>query len=79
MEMMDLRERIEELGTNAAERETIETELREREANCRNRITQLFAEHEADTTSSHTTLVAVRRTLNAVKTLRSLLRDLAAD
>lgn len=78
MEMMDLRERIEAAGANAAELAAIESELQNRETACRNRIAELFAEWESHTTSSDAILTQVRQNLNAVKTIRSLLRDLPA-
>lgn len=76
MEMMDLRERIEEAGENSSELHAIADELQSRETACRNRLTGLFAELESHTTAPDSILTQVRHTLNAVKTIRSVLRDL---
>lgn len=86
MGMMDLRERIEEAGTGRgpgqAEREAIRDELKAKDdahlatvAAGFDRLEALPADHPDR--AQH--LVGIRRSLNALKTVRSLLRELDAD
>ena len=76
MEMMEQRERIEEAQStgNTQEQSSIETELLTRQQTLLDHITQLFAKSDLP----HT-LIAIRRSLNAIKTIQSLLRDLNLD
>lgn len=76
MEMMDVRDRIEDAAGNTPTLTVIENELRSREAEFRQRIADSFTVIESSPADGATELVAVRRMLNAVKTIRSLLRDL---
>ena len=80
MEMMEQRERIEDARTtnNVEELSEIETELRHRQTTQLDHITQLFANHELSP-DPNLVLVAIRRSLNAIKTIQSLLRDLNLD
>ena len=68
-EMMDFRERIE-----AGEVEAVRGELADRAADFEARIAAAFARVENDANPAHR--VAVRKALNALKTVRSLARSL---
>ncbi|OWK40501.1 Fe-S protein assembly co-chaperone HscB [Fimbriiglobus ruber] len=81
MEMMDLRERME---SARCENETaiLETELTDREAVFLKQIADIFDRYEKlpEGDASKPALVTdVRRMLNALKTIRSLLRDFRDD
>jgi molecular chaperone HscB len=69
MEMMDFRERIEEASGNRDTLTGLEQELADRLAAIVAELDKLFTVDSPD-------LVAVRKRLNAAKTLQSLLRDL---
>jgi hypothetical protein len=73
---MDLRERIEEAKASRAGLDELERDLTGRLADVAARVGGRFAELEAGTSSD---LIAVRRLLNAARTLQALLRDLRAD
>jgi molecular chaperone HscB len=68
MEMMDVREQIE--AADAAGKERLATDIRERYAAVFTGIERLFAQND---------LIAVRKELNAAKYLKGLLRDLKND
>ena len=81
MEMMDLREQIEEAQAtkNQPELSRIETDLLARESTKMQQVATLFEKAEANANSPDTlpnTLKAVRHSLNAIKTIQSLVRDL---
>ena len=76
MEMMDLRERIEETRAARKDLSTLEADLNARLQSVFDRIAVLFgAMDSSEPTVSKERLVQIRRLLNASKTLRSLLRD----
>ena|SRR5579883_383050 len=82
MEMMDLRERIEEAKGSGQGLAAIEDDLSARLAGLADRLADEFAGLEALPESAPERagrLVRVRRHLNAAKTLQSLLRDVQAD
>ena len=76
MEMMEQRERIEDAraANNTPELSAIETELHARQTAQLNQVAELFAQP-----ATPQTLVTIRRSLNAIKTIESLLRDLNPD
>ena len=80
MEMMELRERIEEAQStgNTQELSSLENELLTRQSTQLDHIAGQFAKLES-TPDPNPVLVAIRRNLNAVKTIQSLLRDLNPD
>lgn len=80
MEMMDIREQIEAVDATGSGLEEIETQLTDRLAGAADRLADLFAPVETDrpSNSSRTErLLQIRKLLNAVKTMQSLLRDVA--
>lgn len=80
MEMMELRERIEEARTTlCSATAAIEDDLAERESAFRHEITARFEQAESATGADRIGLIEVRKSLNAVKTIRSLIRDLHDD
>lgn len=79
MEMMDLRERIEEARVSSDGVTGIEADLNARLAEVVRQVSDQFVAVEqlpADDPDRSTRLVQVRKLLNAAKTVRSLLRDL---
>jgi molecular chaperone HscB len=82
IEMMDIRERIEEAGTGGpcgAAREAIRDELRAKDDDLLAGVGAAFARLEGlagDSLERAELLTAIRRQLNAAKTIRSLIRDL---
>jgi len=77
MEMMDYRERIEESRSNGVGLLALERELTERRNEVGNQIAEHFQLVETDVDDARWPhLVAIRRFLNAAKTMQSLLRDL---
>jgi molecular chaperone HscB len=84
LEMMELRERIEEARAahDAAATAAIEAELTALQAERLAEAASLFERAEVlpgDDPARRPILVQIRRLLNAVKTIRSLLRDLQLD
>ena len=84
MEMMDVREQFEEAkaSKDTAALAALETDLTARNAAQLGQIAKLFERFEQlpdDHADRSGLLVQVRRVLNAVKTVRSLLRDLRLD
>lgn len=82
MEMMDLRERIEEARASRQGLDAIEADLTDRLAGIANQLAARFVliEGQPDSAPARADeLVRVRRLLNAAKTMQSLLRDLRAD
>jgi len=73
-EMMDLRERAEDSSQHGA----VRAEIDERTAALETRVAEGFAHVEARPDDA-AKLVAIRRALNALKTLRSLARTLPDD
>ena len=73
MEMLELRERIE--LADLAERDSIEREISEREADLFAGISKMFERSQTPTVDP-ALLIGIRRELNAAKYLRGLLRDL---
>jgi molecular chaperone HscB len=73
MEMLELRERIEQADT--VEKAAIESELKEREGAIFDGIAELFAKCEPGS-FEETLLISIRGELNVAKYLRGLLRDL---
>ncbi len=71
MEMMEFRERIEEAGDDRTRAE-LEAELADRLARIVTELGECFAAESPN-------LLAVRKRLNAAKTLQSLLRELRAE
>ena len=80
MEMMERREQIEDAQStgNTQELSALETELLTRQSTQLDHIAGQFAKWES-TPDPNPGLVAIRRSLNAVKTIQSLLRDLNPD
>lgn len=80
MEMMDVRERLEEAKASKDEAAlaALEAELTARNAVQLGQVAALFEQYEQYADRPEL-LVQVRRVLNAVKTVRSLLRDLRVD
>ena len=77
MEMMDYRERIEEAQANGLGLQALQRDLTDRRSEIGQHIAEHFAQAEADPDDARWPhLVAVRRLLNAAKTMQSLLRDL---
>jgi len=77
MEMMDYRERIEESRPSGLGEREIESELNGRLDEIRQTIAEHFRQLEfGPDDARHPHLVAIRGSLNAAKTLQSLLRDL---
>lgn len=84
MEMMDVREQLEaaKAQTDETALAALETNLSARNAVQIEHIAKLFERYEqlpVDHSDRPGLLVQVRRVLNAVKTVRSLLRDLSLD
>ncbi|MFO0935807.1 MAG: Fe-S protein assembly co-chaperone HscB [Gemmataceae bacterium] len=77
MEMMELRERFEEVAGNPAEIAKAEAELEDRLNLVQNHVSQLFGKVESMGSVSPAGLLAIRKQLNAAKTLQSLLRGLS--
>ena len=75
-EMMELRERLESLAGNDAELAKAEEELTERRNAVIDGVAKLFAKIEAVGTATPAELLAIRKELNAAKTLASLIRGL---
>lgn len=73
MEMMDFRDRVDEAAGDRDTLTGLERDLAGRLADIAADLGRLFATHDAGTGPAD--LVAVRRRLNAAKTLQSLLRD----
>lgn len=77
-EMMDLRERIEELKETRVGIDELEANLSLRLHGIADQITDLFATAESnpdDSANHRAALASIRRLLNAAKTLNSLLRE----
>ena len=77
MEMMDLRERFESVAGNVAEIAKAEADLEERLNQVQNQVSLLFAKIEMASTATPADLLAIRKQLNAAKTLQSLHRGLS--
>lgn len=78
MEMMELRERIEEARAEPERLQEIEAELTAQLAGFATEIGNQFAKLEAEP-DQPSTRISIRKTLNAAKTIQSLLRDLRAE
>ena len=78
MEMMELRERIEEARDEPDRLQEIEAELTVQLAGFATEIGNQFAKLESGPDLPPTRL-SIRKTLNAAKTIQSLLRDLRAE
>ncbi len=78
MEMMEFRERIEEARAEPERLQEIEAELTARLAEFATEIGNQFTKLELGTDLPPTRL-GIRKTLNAAKTIQSLLRDLRAE
>jgi molecular chaperone HscB len=76
MEMMDLRERLESIAGNPAAIAKAEDDLTARLDDVKNRVAGQFAGIEADGQPTPARLLAIRKDLNAAKTLQSQLRGL---
>jgi molecular chaperone HscB len=72
MEMMDLRERIEAYASADSQRHAIQDELNER----RDQLLTTVGKRLDTLPSDRTALSAIRKDLNAIRTLHSLLRQL---
>jgi molecular chaperone HscB len=76
MEMMELREQIEDVQATNGDLAPVEADLVARLAQKEQAIAHQFSTMEAAPEANHSAqLVSIRRELNAVKTLQSLLRD----
>jgi len=78
MEMMELRERIEEARDEPEQLQEVEAELTEQLAGFAAEIGNHFTKLEAGPDQPPKRL-SIRKTLNAAKTIQSLLRDLRAE
>jgi len=78
MEMMELRERIEEARDEPEQLQEVEAELTEQLAGFAAEIGNHFTKLEAGPDQPPARL-SIRKTLNAAKTIQSLLRDLRAE
>ena len=76
MEMMDLRERLESIAGNPAAIAKAEDDLTARLDTVKDRVAGHFAAIEADGQPTPARLLAIRKDLNAAKTLQSQLRGL---
>jgi len=81
MEMMEIREQIEELRTSRGSISTIETELQDRLHSVIDQLGSKFAKLElnAQPSYSRAELSEIRQILNAARTIQSLQRELDWD